>query len=449
MSFADSYGITFSEAALKNLTDHMILLIIRVREGNSIVASQLDYTADETIIQFVRSISEWMEKKFQIQLTKGEIHYLTVHILSTANVSDTTSARYKEIQGKVILILKELDHEFLTSFLNDKELVESLTLHIYPLIHRLCYNVQLENPLTDKIYSQFMNVYLIAYRFAELVSQQFNCTMNQEEISLITVHFATYFEREKIRQLEQFKRIVVINNDSLGVQHLLKTTLQTLFQKANILFVKSLDEEVVRMDAIDLILNTTNKSMNHLSAFVIDIPSVLGEKEILRLKDILSLKINTEKEDLSITKTQTLKDLFTPDLFFLERGEDYMQILRSTAEKMFQKGYASQSFPEDVIHREQAFTTIYENLVAAPHGMKMTALKDSIAIVLLDKPISHQGKQVQLIFMLNLKQGHLFLHTELGHMLLTISSQREVVRDLVRTKTYLEFMNRLTTLHII
>ncbi|MNP66488.1 Phosphoenolpyruvate-dependent sugar phosphotransferase system, EIIA 2 [compost metagenome] len=96
--------------------------------------------------------------------------------------------------------------------------------------------------------------------------------------------------------------------------------------------------------------------------------------------------------------------------------------------------------------REQKFTTIYKNGVAGPHPMRMSAIRDCISVTVLKKPLIYEGKPVQLIFLINLGPGQLFLHKEISKLLLVLMEKEDSRNRLLNTNSYEQFMNEIENL---
>lgn len=89
---------------------------------------------------------------------------------------------------------------------------------------------------------------------------------------------------------------------------------------------------------------------------------------------------------------------------------------------------------------------MYRNGVAGPHAMKLDAIKDSVSVTICDEPMEYQGRSIQIIFLINLKSGHLFLHKELSRLLLRLMDNDHLRQRLIQTKNFRQFMAELEVL---
>src|SRR5699024_12704265 len=121
--------------------------------------------------------------------------------------------------------------------------------------------------------------------------------------------------------------------------------------------------------------------------------------------------------------------------------EDYITNIKKQAQKMIDYGVAAKSYTDLVLERENKFSTIYENGVAGPHPIKLNALQNTIGVTILKEPIVWQGKEVQIIFLINVKVGHLFLHKEISKFLMKIIDNKEIRNGILQTTDYEHFLS--------
>ena len=76
--------------------------------------------------------------------------------------------------------------------------------------------------------------------------------------------------------------------------------------------------------------------------------------------------------------------VFFNESLFLLHTDDHMRkenVIRSLHNKLYEQGYTSPLFYEDVMKREEAASTAFGK-IAVPHSMKMDAKKTGIALAL-------------------------------------------------------------------
>lgn len=438
--------LVMNDVAFENVVRHVRILIFRSLRNNFVSNYQhLKVESDQAYHRVARHIIEWIEECYAIELPKSEALFLSAHLEGKTRVGNINSEEKESIGKQLKSILEQLDHEFSTYFANDQVLRDDLLFHMLPLMKRLYYNMQLENPLVEEIYSKYANVFVIAFRFSELIEKQYGYQMSRDEVGYVALHFAAHLERIKSLSLGKYKRIVVLCTTGGGSAELLRLNLEQIFSNAYITTAPINNfKQHYKKDLPDLFLSTVPIESSYQDVPIIHIREWIDEEEIRRIKDIVSFQVKHKSNNNSIT---LLKDLFKEDLFYRESCKtDYLDLLKCRATDLVERGYAIHSFPASVLEREKKFTTVYRNGVAGPHAMKLDAYSDSISVTICEEPMVWQGRSIQLIFLINLKSGHLFLHKELSRLLLRLMEHDHLRQRLIQAKNFRQFMAELKML---
>lgn len=438
----NSFRIT--DVAFDNIITHLKILIFRATQKKFISMEPFLITEiDQVYFQVAAYVVAWIESRYNIYLPESEKQFLAAHI-SAKSITTTIDSKEKDaLQEELKAILAQLDKEFLTSFRDDIELQDALLLHMFPLLNRLYYNLQLDNPLIEEIYTKYANIFVVSYRFGELIESKYGFVLSRDEIGYLVFHFATYFERLKNQSLEKIKRIVAICATGGGSAHLLRLKLENIFSNAIVVTIASRDISNFDMELPDLFLSTVPMGDEYKGVPIIQIKQLLDEAEIKRIQERAYLQFTEKKSDYRSLKT---KALFSEVFFQRKSGNNYLEIIREQSEEMITEGFAAMDFTKLVLEREEKFSTIYQNGIAGPHSMKLNAKIDSIGVTILEEPIEWQGRSVQLIFLINLKQGHLFLHKEISRLLLYLMDNDAARRKLLRALSFEQFITELEKL---
>ncbi|AIQ54508.1 BglG family transcription antiterminator [Paenibacillus sp. FSL R7-0331] len=436
--------LKISDVFLDNIVTHLFILLYRVSKHNFIVAGQAVQSNPEPLYrELADAIAGWIRTHYQITLPADEVDYLALHISGKTIMERMSEETKSHLREGISGILERLDREFLTGFNQDHDLREALLLHMFPLLNRLYYNLQLGNPLVEDVYSQYANVFVISFRFAEIIEEQYGFRMSRDEAGYVALHFAAHLERMQQRNLEKFKRIAVICSTGAGSAQLIRLKLEAVFPKASVITASITEVEEISSKPVDLILSTVPLATEIKEKPVIHIKQLLDDQEIQRIKEILSLQINRTKPSY---KLMDFKELFRSELFHLAGPDDYTDLLKLRCREMVEHHYAAEDFPEQVLFREQKFTTIYKNGVAGPHPMRMSAIRDCISVTVLKKPLVYEGKPVQLIFLINLGPGQLFLHKEISKLLLVLMEKEDSRSRLLSVNSYEQFIHEIENL---
>lgn len=432
-------SLNISDVAFNNILAHLKILLFRVKQNNFITNVQIStLEVEDLFYRIANKINTFLKSNYDVELPKIEIQYLAAHISTRINVVPEDKAEKNKLHDELSEILETVDKEFLTYFHNDNELIEALLLHMYPLLKRLYFNIQLQNPIIEEIYVNYTNVFVVACRFAELIQLNFGFDLTKDEIGYIALHFAAHFERTRNRYLENVKRIVVICSTGQGSANLLKLKLESVFPKAHIMTTSQINLSQFKNNLPDLFLSTLPLLEDFYDVPVIHIKEFLDEDELRRIKEIIALHVS--EQPVPSPHVLNLKSLFKKELFIKTDEKDYLEIIKKQAQEMIEIGYAPQEFKSLVIERELKMPTIYKNTVAGPHPIKLIGTTDTIGVSILEKPIEWEGRLFQIIFLINLRPGHLFLHKEISRLLLYYIDNEEARRRLVSCSTFEEFL---------
>ncbi|WP_346207589.1 BglG family transcription antiterminator [Caldifermentibacillus hisashii] len=447
------YKLNISDMAFKNTLKHIEILAFRISKKNYINKIELNHISYEEYckspyFQLSRDICKYLAREHLIEIPEKEVIYLSEHLLANTFADDFDNKQKKEFEYKIVQILKIIDQDFKTSFAEDKELISGLCLHIIPLLRRLDLNMKLENPIIDDVYIRYGYAFNIAIYFVNFLSKNYKLKITKDEIGYIALYFAASLEKQKQNSLMKFKRIAVICSTGGGSAYLIKIKLESIFKDAQIDTASTINLNKVIYGDYDLIITTIPIKLEDITIPVVHITHVLDEWEIKNIDEILSLKYEQSSESsTTYSNDQALVNLFKEDLFIIEHKErNYIDFLEQQCNKLFEKGYALANFPRYVLEREAKMTTIYKNGVAGPHPIKMGAKKDCISVSIFKEPVIYKENQVQIVFLINLKKGHLSLHKEISRMLLQIMNSKRIRNDIIGAKNFLQFIHIIKSL---
>lgn len=424
-------GIYAESAALHSILTHIKILIYRVRKGNYVNDFQTQVDLDAKYLQAAKAITKILAKRCQLVIPELESKYLAMQIAGRTCLAEIPEQERVLEQKRIHAILEKLDRYFSTNFAQDKQLEEGLELHMYPLLKRIAFQMELDNPLIDLVSMRYANVFLIALRFSELWQ---GLPISQDEVGYLALHFATHLEREQNKIFNNVRRILGVGNFRGGNRYLLQTKLEQIFPDAKISFVHSWLEAKDQAGQADLVLVTEENKGLPVRKVVLS--EFLTEEDLDKIK----AEVLFRAEDINQTELE-LPVLFRPELFSVqERPEDYLEFLKLQAQKMVEAGWADPSYPLSVVEREQRFSTIYKNEVAGPHGMELNARENTIGFYRFTKPLDWKGQKVRVVFLLNLKRGQLFLYREISDLLLSFMEDEAKRRRLLKVENFQELV---------
>lgn len=437
------YKLIATKNVINAILDHLYILVYRVKKQNYISDLKINTELIEPeYLEIAEKIVHWIEQEEQIEISDLEKIYFASQIIGKTSVEHVPSIEKEELLRKITYTLKALDVEFYTEFAEDDALKASLLLHMYPLLQRMTFNLQLENPLVDDVSIFYANVFLVSLRFSELWDKNQKLDLSRDEIGYLALHFATHFETKRYNVLREISRIALVSDYIGGSVYLLKTQIESCFPNAVVINILSRNMERLIDEEIDLII-TTNIERDMI--LVEDVAPIIFTKPLIDDEEIKKIKeeVITIKylKDINHPNRKGILNLFSQDFFEISTAsdEDYLQCIEQLAQKMVAAGIAQVAFPQSVVEREQKTSTIYKNGIAGPHSMILNALENSVYVKILKNPMTYQDKEVRIIFLINIKNGNLFLYREISDFLLKLMDDVSLINTLLQVTSFDEF----------
>lgn len=429
------YNMQMTKNTIESIMIHLKILLFRMNQNNEITEVKINRDLiGEDSYQLTKELVSFLEEKFHVAIREEEIDLIASQIYGKATSNKVPKEKELEMMATIDKALIKIDKEYATEFSKDALLQECLLLHVYPLLLRVSFGLELTNSLITSISAQYTNSFLVSLRFIEYHDELRKYPLSRDEIGYLALHFAAHQERKNQEILSSIRNILMISDSRRSKTLLLKAKIESQFPEANIVLKTQYDIPTYHMDEVDLILSTIQ-----IENVADDIPFVLISEELNENK-LQKMKNTILFHQKKIAKkAPKLQNLFHKELFFIEEATNYIEIIERYAKELVAKGYADPDYPASVLEREQKFTTIYENGIAGPHGMSQNAKVDSIAVIILRHPIRYEEKEVKCIFLLNIRKNYLFLHQEISNFIMKIIQDAGLANTLVQSKSFEEF----------
>ena len=437
-----SNAIIVSDLAFENLWQHYTVLLYRCTQNNFINFPDHELkTLKKEYLAISNEVAKYTQGMLEIEIPQKEIEYFALDLQSKCIIEAMPDKDTGDLRTAIEKTLGLLDEEFCTQFSEDEELIKNLVMHIYPLISRMNYNLQLINPLVDEISAGYINVFTMTLRFIEFLEAEISlATLSKDEVGFITLHFAASIEKKKQNEIQKLKRIAVICATGRGTAALVKIKLENIFSNATVIPVSEHNLSEFDDDLPDIFLSTIPFANSYMDVPVIRIKQLLNDEEIDRIREAVVLQI-TRRETGNVS--ENILPLFKESYFQILEGGDYIPILREQAEKMVDGQDAAPSFPDSVIQRENLYPTVFMNGIATPHPIQLNARRNTVGITILRNSTVFGGMEIQLIFLINLKPDSLFLHQELQRLILKLIENDKVRQNVLSVSGFDAFLYEL------
>ncbi|HML38867.1 MAG TPA: transcription antiterminator [Bacillota bacterium] len=207
-----NYGLKFSDISVQNLVVHIIISLRRMRFSNYV-------EFDEPSVKMIRSkceyqaaldISQALSRQFNEIWPEEEVCYLAIQLLSKKMVdedkNEPENGRAKTLVRK---FLKDVFAKTAVNFMEDKQLVHILTLHVDLLLFRLEMGVIARNPLISEIKNLYAEAYSMAEIAAETITGFCGERPAEDEIGYLALYLGMSLEKKEF--LRKKKKVLLVS----------------------------------------------------------------------------------------------------------------------------------------------------------------------------------------------------------------------------------------------
>lgn len=287
LSDVEKKDLDISDIYYANLLTHILICIRRVRENSHIEEAENSHMIDSYTLEQYRKaeeIAEKINKHYEIKISKGEVYYIYQYLISSGvEKKDLKRDQENKKDDKCIRFGKELtghlSERFGINFEQDTDMMQGLLLHIRPMINRLEYNIQIQNPLKEEMNEQYPDMVKTCGEVLEKMAQNYGIKgISQDEVVNIAIYYQTMLEKAVMK-----KRVVVVCHSGYGTSQLLAAKLQNEFAFLTIADVVS-SRKIGDMDleGIDFIISTVPVERADVPHIVVS--TLLSEQDIKAIR---------------------------------------------------------------------------------------------------------------------------------------------------------------------
>lgn len=265
---------TIGDLYYTNLVIHILIAIERITAGNYVDLNENNVATDKNYYTEANNIARDLEKNFNITFPDNEIYYIYQYLVSTG---------VGEINQQNNLVLEESVEEIASRFLknigesnlividSDDYIYYVFKLHIRALIKRLKYKIKIKNTLSEKIISDYKEIF---YSVRNIARETLDKDISDDEVAYLTVYVQAILE-----STIEFKNVVLVCHSGFGTSQFLKKRIETIFPKINIVdVISSRDLQNYSLDNISYIISTVKLPDNFTK--VINVNVLLRDEDI-------------------------------------------------------------------------------------------------------------------------------------------------------------------------
>ncbi|MGZ7303956.1 BglG family transcription antiterminator [Streptococcus pyogenes] len=451
--------LKLSDFVMNNLVLHIALMVQRIRSGCPLELFSIPIAirqSDE--YQVALRILYRVEEVMGIRFPKEEANYIALHLKVKHSVGkhwqdDNTDEKLQDHLKACIAKISQLTGMTLET---DTNLFQGLLAHMMPLTTRLENHIQLTNPLTEEIKSQYPEIFTLTKQtFSDLLVCQKN-DVSDDEWAYISLHLMAAIERYSNR----YKlRVLVVCATGYGSAMMLKNRLEKEFEGrlriVDVISYYEITEE--RLKTVDLIISSISLANLMFLTPVITVSVFLSNQDIETIRQFIGEQEGIKKEvslpsQMSLAKAeQLLTGVFSPNRFlYLDEKISKEDLLLRMIACLDEAG--TETFVEDFYHqmvlRENYSPVIYGEVLAFPHPANPMTYSEQVVVAICREPLewdkAHQA--VHFVFLLSPSKRHNHRLKYVSPGLASFVNQVELQQALLEEPNYSKFMTVFTPL---
>lgn len=429
--------------AINSLLLHIAIAIDRLlhHQRSDIEMTSELLSEDQLEYKIATDIGKDIHQALSIEMDLYEIHNLALLLMTKISPANETFLReYMDtsIYAFISQTMETVAEKYFITHISE-ELILNLALHVSNLISRAKRGKQVSNPLSEEIKQSYAFIYEVAIFIAKQIQKQINIPISDDEITFIALHIGSYFE-EKF-ETENKLNCVIYTPEYYDMHKRLVYKISDIFKKSiNITgaFYRLDEQSRLEMSNSDLVLSTIE--LKEFSKTV-QLSTFLSGKDIDKVQKAIN---RLKQQKLVADLKESIGKYLTSERFernvYLSSEYDYIDYLGS---KLIESQHIESSFIELIKEREKMSATSFNNSVALPHAIEMSAKKTGISIILNDRPVQWGTHYVQVIIMIVMNQRDMKKFRQLFDFMIDTFSTSEKLEQLLLVQNYEAFIEKL------
>jgi mannitol operon transcriptional antiterminator len=410
ISQSEAYlGLRYTDDVIQTLSLRLYFFIKRLTKGEHVYIDPVEKEVLQSTPEYKAAhyIMERVENAFQIKIPEDEIYYFTTNLLG-ARVReykqwDVIHSDQERLKQTIKNMVDDFQKYACVVFNHREGLEKNLFIHLKPAFYRLKYGLDLNNPLTESVKTNYHDIFILTkkviHHFEKIVGQ----SVNEDEIAYIAMHFGGWIDKEGV-VVPSRKKALIVCESGIGTSRILQKQLEELLPSVDIVDMISAREfEQHTLMDVDFIVTTVPLRSNKIPVYIVSpiltdaekihlltqVNDVQDSKNVLAVEPLLEIikkhaKITNEKALLQELKDyilQTkrkefltkpmLKDLLTKDhIQFIDAVDDWKEAIEIAAQPLLQNGCITNEYIQAMIDNvvEMGPYIVIAPGVALPHA---------------------------------------------------------------------------------
>lgn len=342
------------QTAIEGLILHLFIAIKRLKQNYP-----LPYTSKEDVFHQVNQqyqvaikLKTEIEHYFNIEFPESEVELITLHLLASKQSTLNLERHHvSELEALISQFVERLSFEMGIEFFTDHKLIQGLSIHLSPAIYRMQNKLNHINPLHEDIVNEYRELIDMIQKHVTLFENHFDIQFNAHEISYLTLHFASSFERLLNRKRKQIK-VILLCGSGVGTSQLLNAKLTNIYPEFDIIEAYSIYEidevELMEMN-VDMVISTVPTQYKTIKS--ITVSPLLTQEDIKKLNHIINSK-RVENASLDDTLGVSLSDILTDSrIFEISDNKTFEEAIIQTVYPLERDGVVLNTYKDEIMNK--------------------------------------------------------------------------------------------------
>lgn len=293
-------GRKFSDEAYGGLITHLAIMIKRIQLNKEIYLPEIDIENMMEGIEYkvAQIIKSKIENHFGIHVPEAETGYITLHllgakVLKNSSINNSTESSPDDLLAVAAQMTSEIEKIYDVDFADAKDsIIQGLVIHLRPTIYRIKYNLKLTNPIYDEIRTNYNELFLNTKKVVKYLENYIGHSIDDHEISYITLHFGAALENAKA-VVKDKPKVVIVCGTGIGTARMAASKILNEFN-VEIVDTVSCREVGSLRGGFDYIISTVDIP-DFDSRKYIRINPLLLEKDYIKLGQFLRFKYDKKE----------------------------------------------------------------------------------------------------------------------------------------------------------
>lgn len=398
--------------------------------------------------EMIDSFAEELQNLLQVEIPVEERIYIFLPVAGMRTPNDLKNmqriALDENIRPLMLNILNEIKIR-MNIHIDSGELTEEFLYHMMFMINRLRFHVKLNNPHLQDLKNKYPLAYQMSGIASNVIENTYQVKVSLEEKGFLAFYFEVFLNKQKMERKKPYSIAVICGTGRVSAK-LISLQLKKIIDSTSEITLFS-DEQISTeiLNVFDLVLTTVQ----------LDIPC---EKPVIYINEIFN-----EREVLhKIEKIRYWNDVEIPMMddnwfvmpglldesrfFYLDQAKTYEEAVDCMVTRLMEQGQLDRDFALRLKEREEKGSMIFDKSIAVPHCIQYVDDRIVLAFGVLPEAIAHNGKTVQIIFLMGIPEKE---NEDEGFLirvydeLMSIAADEELKEKLIHIKTFPELLRML------